>query len=113
MPNLMNILGLQPSQKRIRQDAYMKKELLAVYARNHFMTLQAYAFIGILFLGLRIYMYGFPQDLRTLFISEGAIIFCGIMLFRQRRVYQRILQNVNDITEKQRVRFMIEIVVNK
>ncbi|MEZ0225843.1 MAG: ATP-binding protein [Alphaproteobacteria bacterium] len=91
----------------------MKKELLAVYARNHFITLQAYAFIGALFLGLRIYMYGFPQDLRTLFTSEGAIIFCGIMLFRQRGVYKRILRNVEEITEKQRVQFMAEIILHK
>ncbi|TAL29301.1 MAG: response regulator [Alphaproteobacteria bacterium] len=113
MPNLLNILGLQPRQKRIRHDAYMKKELLAVYARNHFITLQAYAFIGALFLGLRIYMYGFPQDLRTLFTAEGSIVFCGLMLFRQRGVYKRILQNVNDITEQQRLQFMVEITLNK
>jgi signal transduction histidine kinase/CheY-like chemotaxis protein/HPt (histidine-containing phosphotransfer) domain-containing protein len=114
MPNsILKILGLQPRKKRIRHDAYMKKELLAVYARNHFITLQAYAFIGALFLGLRIYMYGFPQDLRSLFTSEGAVIFCGLMLFRQRNVYKRILQKVNDITEEQRLQFIVEIILNK
>jgi signal transduction histidine kinase/DNA-binding response OmpR family regulator len=112
MPTL-NILGFKQQAKRIRHDAYMKKELLAVYARNHFITLQAYAFIGALFLGLRMYMYGFPQDLRTLFAAEGAIVFCGLMLFRQRSVYKRILKNVDDITEKQRIHFMTEITINK
>ncbi len=91
----------------------MKKELLIVYVRNHYMPLQAYGAIGALFLGLRFYMYGFPDELASLFTMEAGLVVSVLMLMRQRQVYRRLLRHRNELEEAQVTRVAAEIALNK
>jgi signal transduction histidine kinase/CheY-like chemotaxis protein/HPt (histidine-containing phosphotransfer) domain-containing protein len=98
---------------RPADDGQMKRELLVVYVRNHYATTQAYGFICLLFLGLRLYMYNIPDDLPTLFTGEGALVVSFLMLVRQRALYRRVLRYRADLDEQRINRVIFQIGLNK
>ena len=70
----------------------MKKELLYLYIQNHLAAFYIPPFIIAIFLWLKLYLYGYPEQPLN-HLGAILILIAGIFYVRQRHVYKNILKH--------------------